>query len=508
MIQQSSSCNQITIYIPENEIVPDILHTFNTKENALMIRIGCECIQNARSYLSELSQEETYIKMKNEMNDAIKTIEQELIIQKELYRQMKQNENERTDTEIKRAINIYKDNEQIFHKKYEKLQDTIMLLKEELKMIELEKICAIQEGIAKEREKYNTLLKENNSQYDTSFYKLKEEVRMLELEKTSAIQEGIAKERTKYDMLIHEKNHQLSRMNDNYEKLSHKTSTLKGIDGERAFSEIMNTFRDFKGFEIIDKTKQSGEGDFYLKFDEFEILADAKNYKKSVPSSEREKIKMDLIKNEHIHFAWLVSLNTTIDKYDKSPIMYEWITTQKCIVYINQLLHYDNPSQILRIAWFSCRELFKLVETTNTGSEIEVTSLRETQYKMIDKVKNVRKTIRELNTTISQLKKQVESIDYELKDILELETNNIVDSNIYIFNSWWENNIQNVDDIEKRLKSTEIWLRFKQENKAVVKESQLTPDKFKEFIKTILPSSSYEIRSNNGAFDIKGVVWK
>ena len=173
MIQQSSSCKQITIYIPENEIVPDILHTFNTKENALMIRIGCECIQNARSYLSELSQEETYIKMKNEMNDAIKTIEQELIIQKELYRQMKQNENERTDTEIKRAINIYKDNEQIFHKKYEKLQDTIMLLKEELKMIELEKICAIQEGIAKEREKYNTLLKENNSQYDTSFYKLK-----------------------------------------------------------------------------------------------------------------------------------------------------------------------------------------------------------------------------------------------------------------------------------------------------------------------------------------------
>ena len=127
---------------------------------------------------------------------------------------------------------------------------------------------------------------------------------------------------------------------------------------------------------------------------------------------------------------------------------------------------------------------------------------------MIDKVKNVRKTIRELNTTISQLKKQVESIDYELKDILELETNNIVDSNIYIFNTWWENNIQNVDDIEKRLKSTEIWLRFKQENKAVVKESQLTPDKFKEFIKTILPSSSYEIRSNNGAFDIKGVVWK
>ena len=39
-----------------------------------------------------------------------------------------------------------------------------------------------------------------------------------------------------------------------------------------------------------------GEGDFHLHFEEFDVLADAKNYKKKVPIDQREKIKNDLIK--------------------------------------------------------------------------------------------------------------------------------------------------------------------------------------------------------------------
>ena len=65
-------------------------------------------------------------------------------------------------------------------------------------------------------------------------------------------------------------------------------------------------------FEIIDKHKQSGQGDFHLRFEEFDILVDAKNYKNKVPNEQREKIKKDLQKNEHLQFGWLVSL---IDKY-------------------------------------------------------------------------------------------------------------------------------------------------------------------------------------------------
>ena len=237
------------------------------------------------------------------------------------------------------------------------------------------------------------------------------------------------------------------------------------------------------------------------------ILADAKNYKKTIPSSEREKIKIDLIKNDHIHFAWLVSLNTNIDKYDKSPIMYEWINTHKCIIYINHLLQFENPSQILRIVWFTCKELFKMIKEDNTDIN-ELTSLREKQYKMTDKIKNIRKIIRELNTTIGQFKKQVDSVDYELKDLLETETTELVDSNYSIFDDWWEKIILITGNQSDIILSTDLWYKFRQVNKDIIKQFTITPDKFKQFIKSKLPMSSYNIRSNNGAFDIKGIKLK
>ena len=230
-----------------------------------------------------------------------------------------------------------------------------------------------------------------------------------------------------------------------------------------------------------------------------------KTTKKNVPSSEREKIKMDLMKNNHIHFAWLVSLNTTIDKFDKSPIMFEWVNSNKCIIYINQLLHYENPAQILRIAWFTCRELFKLVNEDDTS---DLASLKEKQFKMKDQIKNIRKIIRELNTTIGLFKKQVETVDYELKDLLDFETTELVESNFSVFDDWWKNNIDFVNHSEQKIKSTDIWFRFKQENKDIVKQLNITTDKFKQYVKSILPMTSYDIRSNHGAFEIKGVVWK
>jgi hypothetical protein len=498
------SMKQINIYVPFEEKIPEIIQTFTPSENALMLRIGCECIQNARIHFSELSQEEIYLKMKKEMDETIKIVERDLLLQKEINRQMKENEHERTDTEIQRIIKVYKEHEQLLEKKYEKMQGNVSLLKEELKSIDMEKSTAIQQGIAKEREKYD----EKRIQQENQYNKLQAELKEIELEKTIAIQQGIAKEREKYDIWNQEKTHLLSRLTDNYEKITNKTSTVKGIEGERTFCQLTNnTFRDFKGFEIIDKTKQSEQGDFYLKFEEFEILADAKNYKKSVPSGERDKIKSDLKKNEHIPFAWLVSLNTSIDKFDKSPIMFEWITTQKCIVYINNLLQYEDPSQILRIAWFSCRELLKLTKDTETDIT-ELTSLRDTKYKMIDKIKNIRKYTREMNTTIGTFKKQVEMLDSDLKNILEIETNQFVESHYTIFDNWWKQNICIVNDSQKILKSTNIWTKFKKENKEIIDQFNLNADQFKEYIKTQIPITSYEMRSNaNGALDIKGVAY-
>jgi hypothetical protein len=453
----------ISVLVPIDEDIPEVIHSFSLKENLIMLKIGSECIIEAKKYITNLTQEEIYNKLKDESLESIKKLEMDVTLQKELTKQMKLLEKERTDFEIQRTSDIYKDKENQLNVKIDKLQETILLLKEEL------------------------------NQYKNN--------------KDVIIHQELTKEREKYDLIISEKNKQLSRLNDSFEKITNKTNSTKGIDGEKTFSDFASTFRDFKGFEIIDKTKQSGEGDFHLKFEEFNVLADAKNYKKTIPSSEREKIKIDLIKNDHIHFAWLVSLNTNIDKYDKSPIMYEWINTHKCIIYINHLLQFENPSQILRIVWFTCKELFKMIKEDNTDMN-ELTSLREKQYKMTDKIKNIRKIIRELNTTIGQFKKQVDSVDYELKDLLETETTELIDSNYSIFDDWWEKIILITGNQSDIILSTDLWYKFRQENKDIIKQFTITTDKFKQFIKSKLPMSSYNIRSNNGAFDIKGIKLK
>ena len=83
--------------------------------------------------------------------------------------------------------------------------------------------------------------------------------------------------------MLEEKDKKLDRMNENYEKMliqSHKSTSHKGSDGERTFSEYAETFMDFKGFDIIDKHTQGGEGDFHLHFEDFDVLADAKTIRR------------------------------------------------------------------------------------------------------------------------------------------------------------------------------------------------------------------------------------
>jgi hypothetical protein len=297
-------------------------------------------------------------------------------------------------------------------------------------------------------------------------------------------------------------------MNENYEKMliqSHKSTSHKGSDGEKTFCEYSQTFMDFKGFEIVDKHTQGGEGDFHLHFEDFDVLADAKNYKKKVPIDQREKIKKDLLKNEHLHFAWLVSLNTSIEKYDKAPIMYEWINTRQCIVYINNLSSFEDPKKILRIVWFTCKELYKLIEDVNFD-ETELTDLREKNFKMMDKLRGIRKTIREINTSMNATRNLIQVMDDELRNILETETSEIVASNFSLFDDWWGHNIETTND-ETLVASTDLWIKFKQENKIMISELDITGDKFKQYLKSKVPISSIILRSKNAnsAFDIKGL---
>jgi hypothetical protein len=356
---------------------------------------------------------------------------------------------------------------------------------------------------------YETQIEQLNKKFENTL----SQVESYKQGNSVSLNEELNKVKDKYDLLYREKEKQVERMTEVHEKLivhhqSSKSTSHKGSEGEKQFEDYANTFIDFKGFKIIDKHTQGGEGDFHLHFEEFDVLADAKNYKKKVPVDQREKIKKDLIKNEHIHFGWLVSLNTSIDKFDRAPIMYEWINTTQCLVYINNLSSFEDPAKILRIVWFTCKELYKMIEDVNHDEE-DLTQLKDDKFKMMDKIRNLRKNIREINTSINTTKNLIQVMDDELKSMLENETNEIVGSNISLFDDWWEENIE-ITSEEVQTSSTDLWSKFKHDNKLLINEMNISGENFKQYLKSKVPMSGIILRNKNAnsAFDVKGIKLK
>lgn len=446
------SLKTIQITIPYDKELNELI-TFSPEENFLMLKIGSECLLEGRKVVAGLTQKEIYNKIKNESKEEITKLEIDIMVEREMSKKIEERVSKMYETQI------------------HQMKNQIELMNKQLTVYESGNNDLIKKEIDKERLKFDIILQEKDKQNQLS-------------------------------------RESVNKLNDSVMKLTNKSNSHKGSEGEKQFNDYADTFIDFKGYQIIDKHTQGGEGDFHLHFEEFDILADAKNYKKKVPIDQREKIKSDLLKNEHIHFAWLVSLNTSIDKWDKSPIMYEWINTTQCIVYINNLSCFEDPRKILRIVWFTCKELYKLIEDVNVDIT-ELTTLKEKQFKIQDKIKDIRKSIRELNTTMNTSKNIVQSMDDQLKEIIESQTMNIVNSNFSLFDEWWEENIETTSE-EITTLSTDLWLKFKQDNKNVLKELDLPVDKFRQYIKSKVPCSSLIIRNKNmnSAFEIKGICFK
>ena len=443
------SLRTINITIPADEGLPDIMSTFTPEESFLMLKIGSSCLKEGRNAVAGLTQKEIYNKIKDETKGEIQKLELNLLVEKELKGK-------------------------------------------------------ISEEVSKMYQKQVDYMKKQIEDMTVKIAKY-------ELEGQEMLEKATDKAKEKYDLLLQEKDKQVSKLSDTYEKLlvqSHKSTSHKGSEGEKRFEDYANTFIDFKGFELIDKHTQGGAGDFHMRFEEFDLLVDAKNYKKSVSADQREKIKKDLIRNEHLAFAWLVSLNTSIDKYDKSPVMYEWINTKQCIVYINNLSQNEDPKKILRIVWFTCKELYRFVADVSE-EDGELTNMKDSHFKLMDKVKNLRKGIREVNTTINLTKNMIQMMDDQLKEILETETSTIVASNYSLFDDWWDTNIE-ITDEDVRLLSTDLWFKFKNDNKLSMKEFDVTTDKFKQFLKAKVPMASITLKSKNAnsAFELKGFKWK
>ena len=449
------SVKVIQITIPSENILPDIINSFSPEENYQMLKIGCESLNEGRKSIANLTSNQIFKKVESEFKKEIDKLNMDIVIEKNT------------------AISMNEKMIKMYETQIEKLNKKVENTLSELEVYKQGNSTSFNEEINKVKEKYDLLLKEKDRQ------------------------------------------NQLNReIFDKAEKLINKTNKSSisiGGDGEQIFETLADTFKDFPEYRIENKSKQGHKGDFHLFFKDFNILVDSKNYSGCVQKKEIIKIESDLTINDNVKFAWMVSLNSNISDYNKFPIMTKWITTDtgvKCILFINNLLEHKEPRNILRQVWSICNDFNKLTKNIDKeDGELEEYIEKNLLYK---------KQIEKLQERASELRRNVNTSYNILKhmdnDLLEM-LSNVSDKIVSTFSlnnkikEWWDNNIEYVND-ESKITSTELWTKFKKDNKPYVEENKILIELFKNEITCIVKSSTYIEKTKKSVIEFIGFRWK
>ena len=449
------SLRTINITIPSSELVPDIISTFTPEENMLMLKIGSNCLKEGRQAVAGLTQKELYNKIKDESKAEIEKLETNLLVERELKSRISE---------------------------------------------EMTKM-------------YQKQLEQMNKQIDT----FKSQIKIYESENSEFVRTEVEKERDKYRIILDEKDKQLNRMTENYERFLKqnevKSSKKIGDEGEDAFVLMSETFKDFAGYKLEKKAHQAHKGDIHLFFKDFNVLVDLKNYSGSVQKKELDKIEHDLSINNTMDFAWLISYDSNVSDWNRFPIMYKWIVTEiglKCVVIVNNLNANKSPVDVLRNVWSITNELQKMMSKTKV-EEKDVQDMMERDYNVVQKIKMAQKRLSELRRTVLSMSQITKDIENDILDALSLLSNEIVknesEKNVKI-KEWWDLNIEIDDNDENKLTSTEIWTRFKKDNKEYVDENKLLIDDFKNYVKIFIDVDKYNEKSKKGSIEFIGFKFK
>jgi len=455
-----SSLKVVQITIPIDRNVPDIISTFSPDENYLMLKIGSDTLREGRKVVTNLTSDEVYKKIENDFKKEIESLDNEIELEKQTSQKMQE-----------KIAQMYESQIEQLNKKLENALSQI-------KIYEKDMSASLQEEVNKVKEKYDLLLEEKDRQNQLNRDAFDKAVKLLD-------------------------------------KTANKSSISLGDSGEQIFENLADTFKDFVNFKIENKAKQSHKGDFHLFFKDFNVLVDSKNYTSNISKKEIQKIESDLNTNGNMNFAWLVSLNTNICEYNKFPIMSKWITTDdgkvKCILMINNLLDNKEPRNILRQAFQICEEFYKLTrkvekEDVKLEKYVERNLLYKKQINNLqDRASDLR---RSLNTSLNILK----NMDGDLLEMLSNMSDDIVNekfSTLEKIKEWWNANLEYTDNNDDKIISTELWNKFKKENKEYVGENNLNIEQFKDAITgNIVKSSNYIEKTKKGAIEFIGFKWK
>jgi hypothetical protein len=433
------SVKKLILYVPSNARLPETITEWSSEDTELILSVGYSAFIQAKQSVSTTNYRE---------------------VASELERSFSQKYEE--------SITVSKE-------RIEKMERELQFQKERMKLMQDEEDAHIQRRMSQSKEAFEMLQESYKMERD----ELKSRIFHLEHETEQRTHKDaiglIGRELESMSRMLREKDKQIEMHKDMFERSISKIDNLTqkrdvasiGKIGEGQFKGLaINVFRDFDGFQLKEVCAIGGLGDFHLHFKDFAVLVDSKLYTNKVNSTSRDKIRRDLLNNEHIQFAWLVSMDTSIDRFDKAPFMFEWINSQKCICYINNLRGQEEPGELIRSVWYCCKALLQMM-VTDANERGELSVLKEREMKMRDILQKLVKSNRERDTIMSQLRQNFERSDAYIRDILNEETYVVMNQYYRNVVEWWNKNLEDTksssSSSQMPIKSTQLWTQFKRD---------------------------------------------
>ena len=250
------------------------------------------------------------------------------------------------------------------------------------------------------------------------------------------------------------------------------------------------TFRDFADFQLQEKN----EGEYQLKFHDFSILVD----------TNKENLITNLLKSDTCFFGWSISTATAPDQSEKSNYLFEWLSGNKCICHIYSLATHQDPIELLRSIYYTCQTIHKI--TNVDAKEItELHTLKENESRVREISQKIIQNSLERDEMLNMIKTNFQKNDEMIRQILNKETNALIDKRFARIIDWW--NFHIVNEEGPTMRSSNIWTMFKRDNPDLVGEIQAND--FKDVIYTfIAPERIIKPRNKFGALEIKNLRWK
>jgi len=183
------------------------------------------------------------------------------------------------------------------------------------------------------------------------------------------------------------------------------TPVQKGKSGEKTAIDIL--YKHHKDIEIIDTSKKSNFGDFIV---DKQIMYEIKNYKSTVPTSQIEKFKKDLICTS-MKYGVFISLAGPIAGFKRFEIN---ITTNNIQLYVPW-------ADEIAIKWSyiiikSIIEFMNKSSNSLDGNKIE--KIKEIISKFIDQYRKMNKHLNTIEKQLISVRKIGESNAFAILDIL------------------------------------------------------------------------------------------